>query len=94
MSTVATEVGGGLLAELLSDEGFRPAVPRSIEETGLNESMIEPLICKYLGVVGSSSGRGIADHVCLPFGILEDLFQSLRSRRSWAARGISVRGEA
>ena len=87
MSTATTEVREGLLAELLSDEGFRPAVPRSIEETGLNESLIEPLICKYLGVVGSSSGRGIADHICLPFGILEGVFQSLRSRRIVVHKG-------
>ncbi len=87
MSTATNEVREGLLSELLSDEGFRPEVPRSIEETGLNESLIEPLICKYLGVVGSSSGRGIADHICLPFGILEGVFQSLRSRRIVVHKG-------
>ena len=72
---------GGLLARLLSDEGFWPAQPRSIEETGLARSLIESLVCKYLTVVGTSSGRSIAERVCLPFGILEELIQTLRTRQ-------------
>lgn len=72
---------GGLLARLLSEEGFWPTQPQSIEETGLPRSVIESLVCKYLSVVGTSSGRGIAEHVCLPFGILEEFFQALRSRQ-------------
>ena len=72
---------GGLLARLLSDEGFWPAQPHSIEETGLPRSLIESLVCKYLSIVGNSSGRSIAERVCLPFGILEELIQSLRTRQ-------------
>jgi predicted ATPase with chaperone activity len=70
-----------LLATILSDESFRPAEPHSIEETGLSASLIESLIAKHLGVVGTNSGRRIADHVCLPFGILEDMFQAMRTRQ-------------
>ena len=58
-----------------------PLGPQSLEETGLATSMIESLILKHLAVIGSSSGRGLAKHVCLPFGILEGLLQSLRSRQ-------------
>jgi len=72
---------GGLLARLLSEEGFWPTAPRSIEETGISEAVIESLICKYLAVVGTSSGRGIAGQVCLPFGILEEMFRTLRARQ-------------
>ncbi len=71
----------GLLAALLSDEGFRPAAPRTIEETGLSPSLIESLVCKHLAIVGSHSGRLIAEQLCLPFGILDGLFQALRSRQ-------------
>jgi len=70
-----------LLATILSDESFRPSEPRTLEETGLNAAVIESLVCKYLAVTGTSSGRGIADNVCLPFGALEPLFQTLRSRQ-------------
>lgn len=80
MSTAA-EPREGLLAGLLADEGFRPEAPRSIEETGLTTSLIESLICKHLAIVGTNSGRGIAREICIPYGILEGLFQSLRSRQ-------------
>ncbi len=75
------DVGGGLLASLLADESFRPVAPRSLDETGLPVSLIESLICKRLAVDGTTSGREIARHVCLPFGVLESLLQSLRSRQ-------------
>ncbi len=81
MSIATNEPVEGLLATLLLDEGFRPTAPRSVEETGLTISLIESLICKHLGVVGANSGRGIAKEICLPFGILEGLLQTLRARQ-------------
>jgi len=80
-TTTVSEGRDGLLAALLSEEAFRPAEPRSLEEAGLPSSLIEGLICKYLTVVGVSSGRAIANHLCLPFGILESVYQSLRTRQ-------------
>ena len=65
-----------LLAAVLSDEGFFPAEPRTLEETGLTVSLVESLIAKHLATVGTASGRAIAEAVCLPFGVLESLFQS------------------
>jgi hypothetical protein len=73
--------GLGVLARLLSDETFLPAEPRSIEETGLAGSMVESLICKYLSLVGTASGRAVANYICLPFPILDEAFRSLRSRQ-------------
>jgi predicted ATPase with chaperone activity len=72
---------GFLLASLLGEESFYPAEPRSLSETGLPESLVEGLICKYLAVIGTASGRGIAKYLCLPFGILEELFRVLRARQ-------------
>jgi predicted ATPase with chaperone activity len=82
MATASTtDAREGLLAALLSEESFRPAEPRTLEEAGLPSSLVESLICKYLTVVGVASGRGIANHLCLPFGILENVYQSLRTRQ-------------
>ena len=75
------DISDGLLATLLTDDAFWPAEPSTLEETGLTTTIIESQICKYMSAVGTSSGRSISDHVCLPFGILEDLFNSLRSRQ-------------
>ncbi|MBI3838389.1 MAG: AAA family ATPase [Planctomycetia bacterium] len=77
----AHEIDDGLRSILLSDDNFWPAEPKSIRETGLNSSFIEHLICKYLATTGSSSGRSIAESLCLSFSILGELFDSLRTRQ-------------
>ncbi len=74
-------VEGGLLASLLSEDNFWPAEPQSLEETGLSVTYIESLICKFLAVNGTSSGRGMAEQLCLPYRILEELFSALRARQ-------------
>ncbi|MBW3597928.1 MAG: AAA family ATPase [Planctomycetes bacterium] len=79
--TDSAPAAGSLLASLLSDETFRPAEPASIEETGLTATFVETLLVKFILAVGSSSGRKIAEEICLPFRILEGLFQSLRARQ-------------
>lgn len=81
------EYAGSLLEGVLSEEGFRPAPPQSFDETGLSSTLVESLISKYLAGVGTSSGRNIAEHICLPFGILDGLFQSLRSRQMLVPTG-------
>ena len=82
MATPHNDLGEpGLLASLLTDEVFHPPEPQSIDETGVSPILIESLICKYLLQVGSTSGREIANRLCLPFGILEDMLLGLRSRQ-------------
>jgi predicted ATPase with chaperone activity len=76
-STAAT----GLAASLFSEESFWPAEPGSIEETSVSPILVETLICTYLLQVGSSTGRTIAERLCLPFGILEGLLHALRTRQ-------------
>src|SRR5438034_3755148 len=72
---------GGLLASILSEDSFRPAEPKSIEETGLTAALVENLLLKYVMLIGSAAGRQLADNVCLPFGLVEPMFQSLRQRQ-------------
>jgi predicted ATPase with chaperone activity len=83
MSAVETQSAptGNLLASILSEDSFRPAEPKSIEETGLTAALIENLILKYVLLIGSASGRQVGDNICLPFGLLEPIFQSLRQRQ-------------
>ena len=77
----SSPAAGSLLAAIFSDETFLPAEPSSIEETGLSATLIEALICKYVLVVGSASGRQIAEQICMPFGTLEAMFRTLRQRQ-------------
>ena len=70
-----------LLATIMADENFHPAEPTSLEDTGLPISLIESLILKRLGIVGSSCGRALAEFVSIPFNALERVVHSLRSRQ-------------
>jgi predicted ATPase with chaperone activity len=81
MTTETTELEGDLLASLLSDETFLPTQPRALVETGLPTPFVESLLIKVLASVGTCSGRRLADQICLPFGLLEDVIQSLRTRQ-------------
>src|SRR5688572_2281138 len=72
---------GSLLQSIISDDTFRPAEPKTIDETGLTAALVENLIFKYVLLIGSAAGRQIADSVCLPFVLLEPIFQSLRQRQ-------------
>jgi hypothetical protein len=77
----------GLLASLLTDDVFHPAEPQSLEETGVSPILIETLVCKYVMQAGSTSGREIAQRLCLPFGILEEVLLALRSRQVLVHQG-------
>ena len=70
-----------LLATILAEEAYLPSEPTSMSELGLPLSMIESLICKRLLVVGMTTGRKLAEQLCLPFGLLEDVYQQLRARQ-------------
>jgi predicted ATPase with chaperone activity len=80
----------GLISALLSGDTFQPDWPRNLEESGLNESLVEGLICKRLATVGVESGRSLADNICLPLGILEERLQKLRSRQILTHKGAAA----
>lgn len=81
MSAASHEPLSSLLAPVLAEERFWPAVPHTLEDTGLSTTLVESLILKYLTIVGCDSGRGIAQHLCLPFAPLDLLMRDLRNRQ-------------
>jgi hypothetical protein len=91
MNTEATTgtVPDSWLATVLSDEVFRPAEPREIKDTGLPASLIETLLLKRLLLVGMSSGRQLAQDLCLPFAVMEQIYQALRSRQLIVHKGAA-----
>ena len=44
----------------VTEQGFNPQEPETLEEAGIAEAMLEALICKLLFAVGDETGRGIA----------------------------------
>lgn len=84
---------GNLVAALGLDDNFRPDEPSTIKETGLSDAQIEDQIIKMLLGVGAESGRGLSDRLCLPFVLLEDVFQSLRARQVIGQTGAAMLGD-
>ena len=76
----SSALSNSLLATIMADESFRPNEPSSLSDTGLPISLVEALVVKRLSNVGVSSGRQLANDICLPFTILEELLMTLRSR--------------
>lgn len=81
LSFQSVEPAPGVLGQIISEETFYPQAPETREDVGLPVSMLESLVLKYLAVVGVSSGRNIADQLCLPWAALQDLYSSLRTRQ-------------
>jgi hypothetical protein len=62
----------------LSEQRFYPSVPEDLNQTGLNEKLIEDLIFKLLLSRGVMPGRQIADEICLPLKIIENTLSDLK----------------
>jgi predicted ATPase with chaperone activity len=94
MSATATlDEAASLVQALGLDDSFQPQQPATTKDTGLSEALIEDLILKFLSGIGSESGRGISDNLCLPLAILEDRFIALRQRQEIAPTGSAMLGD-
>ena len=56
---------------------WRRSKPASLEATGVAPDTLASILIKMLHS-GEASGMGLADRVCLPYGILEPLLEKLR----------------
>ncbi|MEO8495902.1 MAG: hypothetical protein ABI614_12580, partial [Planctomycetota bacterium] len=60
-------------------DGFVPLEPKSYVTAGLSESDVEGLIFKLLLGRGDTAGRAIADHIRLPFMLVDETLQRLKN---------------
>jgi len=68
-----------------------PAMPATLEETGLSIGQVEQLLVKTL-YNGELTGLGLADHMRLPYPIFEPLIERLRNERLIEVRGAAATG--
>jgi hypothetical protein len=64
------------------DEPWRPAEPTDIRSAGVNETLLEAVIYRFLLNIGEAEGREIADQVKLPFTMIEPLLTRLKMEQS------------
>ncbi len=85
--------GLGLVKALLAEKTFQPLLPRTLEEAGLPEALVDALVCKHLAVVGSEAGRDIAEYLCLSPTILQERFHHLSGRKIITHKGAAPLGD-
>jgi predicted ATPase with chaperone activity len=78
--------------QALSPQIAFPPVPSSIDETGLPFSFICDLILKVCYLNGGMLGRSLAQHVCLPFPLVEQALKFLSDEGYVASTGVRMRG--
>jgi len=71
------------------DEPFVPSAPKSLEEAGLSEALVEELLMRYLLARGEAMGRAIADQLQLPFRLIEPILNRLKLEQLTAYRGAN-----
>jgi len=72
---------------------FVPLAPRSLREAGLTESQIEAYVLKYLLARSPASGREVAEHVALPFVLVEPVLHALKELRLVVYRNTAAAGD-
>ena len=87
MQAEQASLSSKILAAIMTDDAFHPSEPPSLSETGLPVSLIEALLVKRLSIVGHTSGRQLANDLCLPFPILEELIHLLRAQQLIVHKG-------
>jgi hypothetical protein len=64
-----------------ANEPIIPAEPKSLEHAGLSESIVEEIVARLLLSRGEMTGRGIADHLKLPFRLVEPVLSRLKMQQ-------------
>jgi hypothetical protein len=70
-----------------------PPVPKTIEDTGLSVDQLEQLTLKTM-YGGEATGHSIAEHMRLPYAIIEPLIERARAQLLVEVRGASGSGTA
>ncbi len=69
---------GPLGFQATRDEPWRPVEPEDAERGGINESLLEAIIYRFLLSSGEASGRRIADQVKVPFRLIEPILSRMK----------------
>jgi hypothetical protein len=63
------------------EEPLIPLEPATIEDSGINNRLIEEIITKFLLSIGEATGRGIADQLKIPFRLVEPVLLRMKAQQ-------------
>jgi hypothetical protein len=63
------------------NEPIIPSEPQSLAHAGLSESIVEEIVARLLLSRGETTGRGIADHIKLPFRLIEPVLGRMKMQQ-------------
>ncbi|MDA8744227.1 AAA family ATPase [Rubripirellula amarantea] len=66
------------------DEPWRPAEPEDSYSAGINETLLEAIIYRFLQNIGEAEGRRVAEQVKLPFRMIEPILARLKMEQNVA----------
>ena len=72
------------------DEPWRPREPEDFYSAGINESLLEAIVFRYLLNVGECEGRKIASQVKLPFRLVERVLTRFKSEHQVAYKSSTA----
>lgn len=72
------------------DEPWRPAEPDDFQSAGINETLLEAIVYRYLQNIGEAEGRKIAGQVKLPFRLIEPLLARLKMEQNVAYKSSTT----
>ncbi|QEF99425.1 hypothetical protein Mal15_34890 [Stieleria maiorica] len=81
---------GPLGFEPSRDEAWRPVEPESMEKAGINESILEAIMYRFLLTAGESEGRKIADQVKVPFRLVEPILTRMKMEQNIAYKNATA----
>lgn len=81
---------GGLGFKPSRDEPWRPEEPSDIVSAGVNETILEAIVYRYLLNIGEAEGRKIAGQVSLPFLMIEPLLTRLKMEQNVAYKNATA----
>ena len=72
------------------DETWRPAEPDDASSAGINETILESIVYRYIQNVGEAMGKKIADQLQLPFRIIEPVLARLKMEQNVAYKSATA----
>ena len=72
------------------DEPWRPSEPLSLASAGINESLLEAIIFRFMLSAAECEGRRIADQVQLPFRLIEPILERLKMEQLVAYKNATA----